>query len=831
MEQPAALVLEAGSGTYRNQGDQLNLPLREGQFLFAGDTVAAKDPVLLLRCTPAGAGYRMRLREGSLTFGGGQDDESQATIQGRTPVNECAFPLVEKWPAAAAGEFKGKRSAEPPSAERTPEQLQALVNDASRKERQGDIAGALQNYRRIAETWTDQDWARRIVYRLESTAATTAGAGKLYALVLGVSRYAEPVPKPGKQLKPIPPLNFAHADAELIDSFLRKSQRATALGGAPEIQFLPNEKATFGTVRVLLNEFFNRAGKNDSVALFVASHGIAYNEDGFIVLYDSNLEELSGTAISMTAIRDALARQAARVRRVFLFVDACHAQRIGPIRDFSKVNEQLRAAAGSIRQGQVFALFASSGHESAYEDRRFGGGHGAFTYFLMRAFNTEGGTEVDRNGTGDLSPEEIVEYVAASVKETTKVRQRPQEGSLPSEPFRVSLKLTPLPLPCCNPLEKNLKPALERSRDTMDSADTARSVILDDPALNRRIALENEIHQLIQKYISGDEMAPRREDFAQGIKLSQEARQLAGESIFLEAREEFFRGRTAIFDKCYADAEWHLYRAARLDPASPYAHNALGIAFLEQAKYDLAEDAFQDAIRRAPYWAYPRHNLALAYTQVGDYARAIAAYREAMRLVPQYSYLPYNLGLLYQRLNRDDDAEELYRLARQNAPSRPAPLIALGALKTQQGQRSRATRYFADAEEALKGESTPELQLTLRHNQGILFSGQRDKRDQALALWRRNVEEAGYLPSRFELARTLSLRAPNDSAAFSEASTQWSAILTEVPDHTAARIAYSEMLAQAGKPDLARQVLQEGLDRQPDAASLRMRLQKLEKPR
>jgi len=77
----------------------------------------------------------------------------------------------------------------------------------------------------------------------------------------------------------------------------------------------------------------------------------------------------------------------------------------------------------------------------------------------------------------------------------------------------------------------------------------------------------------------------------------------------------------------------------------------------------------------------------------------------------------------------------------------------------------------------------------------------------------------------------LSLRAPSDPAAFSEASTQWSAILTEVPDHTAARIAYSEMLAQAGKPDLARQVLQEGLDRQPDAASLRMRLQKLEKPR
>ena len=173
MEQPAALVLEAGSGTYRNQGDQLNLPLREGQFLFAGDTLVAKDPVLLLRCTLAGAGYRMRLREGSLTFGGGQDDESQATIQGRTPVNECVFPLVEKWPAAAAAELTGKRSAESP-AKRTPEQLQSLVNDASRKERQGDIAGALQNYRRIAETWTDQDWARRIVYRLESTAATTA---------------------------------------------------------------------------------------------------------------------------------------------------------------------------------------------------------------------------------------------------------------------------------------------------------------------------------------------------------------------------------------------------------------------------------------------------------------------------------------------------------------------------------------------------------------------------------------------------------------------------------------------------------------------------------
>jgi tetratricopeptide (TPR) repeat protein len=789
-EPAVALILESANAVVYPKEDRLELPAVPGEVLFTGDRISVSNGwASILRCGPK-SGHRLRLTEGAIVFGREEDDESEATVRGRVPATPCLLPELERRPAVAvldaARGASVERAAAAAGVPRNSSELQARVARAVALEKQGDYAKAIDEYSTIGAVWPEQQWARRLVYRLAAKTGSSEGSGKLYALVLGVSNY-------GSQT--IRPLKFADADALLVSRFLSESARGKALGGGPEVIVRTNADVRYGTVRTLLNEFFAQAGRDDSILLFIAAHGIAYNQDGYVILHDSEIQSLYTTGISMSEIRDTLAAHAARVSRVFLFVDACHAQRIGPIRDFSKVNEQLRSAINSIREGQIFAFFAASGDEEAFEHPKYGGGHGAFTYFLVRAFNItreySDYARTDYDGDGYLTPKEVIEYVADRVRLSTNRRQRPQ-GETRLTDLRVPLSAAPLSLPCCNPLDRNETRITGAARDpTIDpEAGAARGIPWGDPrTIERRIELENRIHEIITRYLEGDEQPQQREDFSVGAVSCIEARQLSGGSLFLEGREEFFRGRALIFDKRYAAALDRLHRAIRLDPASPYSFNALGIAYLEQAQYHLAIAAFRDAIRRAPYWAYPRHNLALAFAQLGDYGDAIAAYREAMRLAPRYSYLPYNLGLLYQRMNRDEEAEALYRLAREKAPWRAGPSIALGVLMMQRGREAQARKHFAEAWELLAQRPEPDLVPTLRHNQALLLA----RRDlvAADALLRRNIDEYGFLPSRFALAQTLtealsSSRRP-DSKLLLEAEQAWRDVLAEVPENVGAK--------------------------------------------
>jgi tetratricopeptide (TPR) repeat protein len=352
--------------------------------------------------------------------------------------------------------------------------------------------------------------------------------------------------------------------------------------------------------------------------------------------------------------------------------------------------------------------------------------------------------------------------------------------------------------------------------------------------MQRRIALENEIHGIISKYLEGEEVPQTREDFARGIEACLEARKLAGGSLFLEGREEFFRGRTLIFDKNYAAAAEHLYRSIRLDPASPYAYNALGISFLEQAHYNLAIAAFSDAIGRAPYWAYPRHNLALTRMQLGDYAQTIANYREAIDLVPRYSYLPYNLGLVYQRMNLVEEAEAAYLQAKNKAPWRAAPSIALGVLMTERGRERRARRYFDEARRALEAAPDPMSSTLLRHNEAVLLARKASTLQQARELWRENISSRDYLPSRFALAQSFSESVNGkraESGMLQAADAAWKDVLRQVPNHIGARLEYAGFLERTKRPEEAVRVLQDGLQISPEDVRLQEALGQIRKMR
>jgi tetratricopeptide (TPR) repeat protein len=321
--------------------------------------------------------------------------------------------------------------------------------------------------------------------------------------------------------------------------------------------------------------------------------------------------------------------------------------------------------------------------------------------------------------------------------------------------------------------------------------------------LQASIDLENQGDEILLRYLRGEEDPLTRDDFARCEDLFRQTLTLQPLSPYLMAREEFCEGRKLVFDKSYAQAIEHLENSIRLDPGEAYGFNALGIAYLEQARYDLATAAFQDAIDRAPLWAYPLHNLALTRTQTGDYDNAIAAYKKAMLLAQQYSYLPYNLGLVFQKINRIAEAQRAYEKAASLTTTKAAPEIALGLLMANTGREADALAHYDSALERLK-QFPDVLNLAVAsHNKAALLARHRDTRDAAISLWRDNINRAAYLPSRVSLAALLSgiagQRRQDWRVVANEAVSQYQAILKEEPDYLSAQLNSADLLIALGR--------------------------------
>jgi len=103
------------------------------------------------------------------------------------------------------------------------------------------------------------------------------------------------------------------------------------------------------------------------------------------------------------------------------------------------------------------------------------------------------------------------------------------------------------------------------------------------------VALEDQGQQVILRYLTGDQVPQTQKEFQTGEQYYRAARLLTPESLFLEGRQSFLRGRSLLFDKNYAQAADLLEGAVRIDPGGSHAYNALGIAYLEQADFARAD--------------------------------------------------------------------------------------------------------------------------------------------------------------------------------------------------------------------------------------------------
>jgi len=165
-----------------------------------------------------------------------------------------------------------------------------------------------------------------------------------------------------------------------------------------------------------------------------------------------------------------------------------------------------------------------------------------------------------------------------------------------------------------------------------------------------------------------------------------------------------------------------------------YRANNLGVALLEQFKYDEAAAAFRRGLAIDPSLAIARVNLGLALLYAQDLAGAAREASEAARLLPSTPQPPYMLGLIARAENRDADALRLFLSVQQVDPHDTGTNTNLGQIYLQQRQYTEAVAVLrlAVADEPYNLTAVYNLGLALTRS-GRTDEGQRMlERSQAL---------------------------------------------------------------------------------------------------
>lgn len=252
--------------------------------------------------------------------------------------------------------------------------------------------------------------------------AADAAPGKTFALIVGISEF--------RGLPHDLWLQYPDADAKMFHSFL-----ASPRGGAvpaEQMLLLLNDKATTGNVRNAFKTFLkDKPGKNDTVYILVASHGTVDAQGAYILTYDADPGNLAATALPMGELKSLVEQELNTAGHVILLADVCRAAAIA--------GQKTTALGGVVEKigeapGELLGLMAARPKELSSEGPEFGGGHGAFTYSVMRALSGAGDADKD----GFVTSGELIDFVTKDVSKLTSNRQHPRDFGNMDSALRLS---------------------------------------------------------------------------------------------------------------------------------------------------------------------------------------------------------------------------------------------------------------------------------------------------------------------------------------------------------------------------------------------------------
>jgi tetratricopeptide (TPR) repeat protein len=132
-------------------------------------------------------------------------------------------------------------------------------------------------------------------------------------------------------------------------------------------------------------------------------------------------------------------------------------------------------------------------------------------------------------------------------------------------------------------------------------------------------------------------------------------------------------------------------------PASPRAHNGVGLALAAEGRLDEAALRYREAIRLKNDYAEAHNNLGRVLRAQGKLDEAILEYREAIRWSPALTKARYNLGNALVAAGRLDEAILQYREAIRLDPNDVEAHNNLGIAFARRGNLVEAISQYRDA--------------------------------------------------------------------------------------------------------------------------------------
>jgi tetratricopeptide (TPR) repeat protein len=473
-----------------------------------------------------------------------------------------------------------------------------------------------------------------------------------YALVIGIATY--------KNLPAKFQLRYPERDAEAIYSVLISPE-----GGnfrAENVHRLIGPQATLANVKRELEQWLPGVAKpDDRVVIYFAGHGFVFGGKPYLAPYDFDTNRVAATGYSMDALGAVIGGKI-RARWKVLFADACHSGAITP-EDNQQINRTLLDLNRSL-----FSLTASRDREQSFESPDWGGGHGIFTYYVVRGM--EG--SADENRDGIVTADELAEYVHRNVREATGGKQNPTSDRSSFDPNMLLAYVPTTARGGTPPPPKDGTLIFESNMDGVEVFLDGKTVGVVNKAKPLRLpGLVPGTHTVKAVKMGYEPDGPREEMVYPGQERTVTVRILI-QRRHNKAAVDLFDKALDAYNKGYADnyrkAAELLTRALELDPT--YSKAALYLARSENALFeeDKAERDFRRAIDIDPDYLEARASfggmlldigntdeairqltvvvnrdrnnatanylLAEAFRMKGDYAQSIDAARTAIRIEP-----------------------------------------------------------------------------------------------------------------------------------------------------------------------------------------------------
>jgi ankyrin repeat protein len=258
-------------------------------------------------------------------------------------------------------------------------------------------------------------------YFVPDTSIAAEAPVEKWAVIIGISSYKD---------YRIPSLQYASSDAQEFYDWI------VAPGGGKydpsKVKLLLNKEATGRNIREALFSWLKQAIKEDLVTIYFAGHGSPESpnlpDNLYLLPFDTEYDKVASTGFPMWDIETALRRHI-KAERVVIIADACHAGGIG-----KPFNVALRSpvsiTGNSISTGLkdlseigsgICIISASDNRQYSQESKKWGGGHGVFTYYLLKALNGE----ADRNMDKRIVLSELIPFLSRQIRRATKNSQTP----------------------------------------------------------------------------------------------------------------------------------------------------------------------------------------------------------------------------------------------------------------------------------------------------------------------------------------------------------------------------------------------------------------------